>query len=54
MPLYDDIDGRHAVADTVERFYDRVLGHLVATLHHLELPRHTIERIGARLMPAPG
>ncbi len=25
MPIYDDIGGRPAVAETVERFYDRVL-----------------------------
>jgi hemoglobin len=109
MPIYDDIGGRPAVAETVERFYDRVLddpvlapyfegtdmpkqkahlrafiaaalggpdiykgrdmsaahaaarvthdafdrvvGHLVATLKQLEVPMHQIEAIGARLAP---
>jgi hemoglobin len=109
MPIYDDIGGRGAVAETVEQFYervlsdpelapyfantdmpkqkahlrafiaaalggpdiykgrdmslahaavkvthdafDRVVGHLVETLHHLEVPMHHIEAIGARLTP---
>jgi hemoglobin len=109
MALYDDIGGREAVAETVDRFYDRVLsdpvlapyfagtdmrrqkahlrafiatalggpdvyagrdmgaahararvthgafdrvvGHLVATLQQLEVPPHLIEAIGARLAP---
>ena len=109
MPIYDDIGGRPAVAETVERFYERVLadpdlapyfdgadmpkqkahlrafiaaalggpdiykgrdmsaahagvgvthdafnrvvGHLVTTLHSLQVPAHLIDAIGARLAP---
>jgi hemoglobin len=51
--LYEGRDMRsaHAGAHITHHAFDRVVGHLVATLTSLAIPPHIIEAIGGRIAP---